>query len=64
MDHQHSGDSGLAAVSFLFFILSIVGLGTMATVISILAGSASLFINWPSVKARVIQITKRFKIKS
>jgi hypothetical protein len=59
MDHQHTGDSGFAAISFIFFILTIVGVGTVASIVAILSGAVSLFINYPKVKARVLQILKR-----
>lgn len=52
-DHNmNTGDSTLAGISMIATLLFMIGIGTIAAVIGILAGTTSLIINWPKLKAR------------
>lgn len=60
MDHQlHHPGNVLSIVSVVFaFILAHIGLNGIASMVAILSGCASLFINWPKIKQRVKDFIK------
>ena len=48
-------------LSKIFLFLNVDRLSDVASIFTILAGAATLFINWPRIKQRVIEIIQKYK---